>query len=510
MRTITVDFVVIGCGLAGSAVACGLRRLGDVAILSKGSVSETNSYHAQGGIAAAVSADDHPNSHFEDTLNAGAGLCHDAHVRRLVEEAPALMSWLSQIGVPFDHDKDGALKLGLEGAHRRRRILHAGGDATGRKVMEVFRDRLDRCSNVELFSSTTVYCLVKDTWGRVVGVLGSDTASKMKTLWLARKAVILATGGLGNLFKYTSNPPHATGDGVALAFQVGAEIRNMEFVQFHPTVFASKNAPRFLISEAVRGAGARLVDGEGRTIFDRDHKNLGPRDVVARAIYRHMRTQGEVYLDTTVVQGFSDHFPTIYEACREAGFHPAHEPIPVTPAAHFVMGGIATDFSGKTSIPGLFALGEAAHTGVHGANRLASNSLLECLTMAFACVRHFEQNSLLIVDEFLIEDLPRTGFRSSPAARLATVQTILWDSCGIEREDKGLRQGLKKLYALHETYVDDASVLVALLIAHSARSRKESRGAHYRLDYPFTNDRLEMDSIVSKSSFEQAKARAYA
>ena len=502
MDTINVDFVIIGSGLSGSAAAYGLSRIGDVALLSKSPVVGTNSYAAQGGIAAATMLPDTPESHYSDTLNAGAELCQSTAVSLLVHRAPEVIKWLIELGVPFDRDSVGNLSIGLEGAHSHPRILHAGGDATGRHVMAALTDKLSMCPTVELFDAVQVTSLVKDNRGRVVGALGLCTSDpSKKTLWMAKKAVILATGGAGQLFSHSSNPTGATGDGIALAFAAGAKVSNMEFVQFHPTVLLEVNQPSLLISEAVRGAGARLIDERGIPVMDQPSQDLAARDIVARAIYRHNLEQGQVYLDTTLISEFPERFPTIYERCLVYGINPTETPIPVSPAAHFLMGGVAATMSGQTSLSGLYAIGETANTGVHGANRLASNSLLECLVTAFELTEYLTMIAPFSTDQALFEIGDARELRPDTEETLAQVQEILWESCGIIRNEQGLRTGLDRLAQLRSVVPDSPSISTATLIAVSALTRHESRGAHYRSDYPETDASQDHATILSKDNF---------
>lgn len=499
MDTYIADFVIVGCGLAGSAAAFGLSELGDVVVLSKGQMTQSNSYVAQGGVAGAIGQQDSPHKHYEDTMRAGASLCHGDAVFALVQRAPELMQWLIELGVPFDRDTKGNMILGLEGAHSERRILHAGGDATGKYLMETLHAHLANRQNCEFIHNLCVQSLVTDKQGRVIGVLAASR-EQMNSLsvWFARRAVILATGGAGQLYRYTSNPPHATGDGLALAYHAGAELCNMEFVQFHPTGFQQHDSSCLLISEAVRGAGARLIDGNGHPLFDSQAEDLGPRDVVARAIYHHHQEHGQVYLDTTSLSNFAQHFPTIYEICSRQGLHPEHTPIPVTPCAHFFMGGVRASLSGQTTLSGLFAIGEVAHTGVHGANRLASNSLLECLVMAFELIRYFQRTpdkgstkdfSTATITQHQLSDTPEM---------LQEVQTILWRAAGIIRDRFGLQAGMAELCELAQTSPDSAAVCLGQLIVSQALLRKESRGAHYRSDYPMMHPNGAKDSIVAQ------------
>ncbi len=502
MKVREADFVVVGNGLAGSTAAYTLSGLGDVALLSKESAQGSNSFAAQGGVAAAMSVGDSPERHAADTLSAGSGLCDPDAVTMLVRRAPKLMQWLMDSGVSFDRDETGNLALGLEGAHGASRILHAGGDSTGRHILETVQRLLTERSSVLRVDNVQVVKLLKDQRGRVAGVLTVERgATAAGVAWLARRGVILATGGSGQLFLRTTNPPGALGDGVALAYEAGAVVRNLEFVQFHPTALAIEGSLPFLVSEAVRGAGARLIDEAGKPVMTQGTGDLAARDVVARAIYRHQLREGNVYLDTTAIPDFPSRFPTIHEHCKMHGIDPCTTPLPVSPAAHFMMGGIDASLSGQTNVPGLYAIGEVAGTGVHGANRLASNSLLECMVMAFE------------LPHSMNEDLPakRRGsmewsvlfdegreLSSDPPDVLRGVQTILWHSAGIERCGDSLQKGLSALREMGRQYPQSSVIATASLLVKSALARRESRGAHYRTDYPVADPQFAKDTLLSK------------
>jgi L-aspartate oxidase len=520
---ITFDYVIVGSGLAGTAAAYWLSQHGDVALLSKEPPMKSNSFAAQGGIAAAVGPGDHPKRHVDDTLLAGNDLCDEAAVRLLAHRAPELMRWLIDIGVPFDRDASGHLSLGLEGAHRVKRILHAGGDATGQNVMQTLTQAVNGRANVHRMHDIQVMTLVKNRRHRVIGVLarrdiqsdvsgteqirtGRRGSQEGEMFVLARRATILATGGAGQLFLHTTNPLGATGDGIALAYKAGANVRNLEFVQFHPTALNVDTNPHFLISEAVRGAGAKLVDEHGTPIMA--HHPLGdlaPRDVVARAIYERLQAGAKVYLDASSITDFPARFPTIYEQCVQRGIHPGTDPIPVCPAAHFMMGGVAATMAGETSVPGLYAIGEVASTGVHGANRLASNSLLECLVMASELSNHLEaKESIVSSGDLSVDESSITPMPGDANEVLDSVRQILWQSAGIVRHSDTLRAGLNRIQALQQLHPDSPAICTASLILESALRREESRGAHYRTDFPEQNPKLNhVDTVLSVTSRAQ-------
>lgn len=487
MKVLDADFVVIGSGLAGTVAAYLLSSQGHVLLLSKSPPSDSNSFAAQGGIAAAVGSTDNATLHANDTLAAGGGLCAADVVTYITATAPKLIQWLVDIGVPFDKDSAGGISLGLEGGHSRHRILHAGGDATGRMVMETVTAALEHNPTVTRVSHVHVLSLIQNGSKAVVGALGQlNDGSGEQLQCYGRRAVILATGGAGQLFSRSTNPAGATGDGIALAYQVGAPVRNMEFVQFHPTTLDLEGYPSFLISEAIRGAGGTLVNSQGEVIMaGYAQGDLEPRDVVARVMYYHLLKGRRVYLDCRGIHDFAEKFPTIYERCSAYGVDVAKDLIPVSPAAHFMMGGVVAEIDGKTDVPGLYAIGEVASTGVHGANRLASNSLLECLVMAFALADHMSQSTS-------DGEQPAMAYGTSwptpllpdRSEILRQVQTIMWEAAGIVRQEDTLQTGLRAMQALQHKYPQSPAICTATLILRSALLRRESRGAHYRTDFP--------------------------
>ena len=486
----TTDVLVIGAGVAGlsAALAAAPAR---VTLLTKTALFGGNSAHAQGGIAAAIGAADSPALHARDTHAAGAGLNdHDA-VGVLTGEGPDRAHALLALGARFDRTEDGALALAREAAHSVRRVLHSS-DATGAEILKALGRAVRSNPMIRLVERTTVVDLHMVD-GRVAGAFTTDTDG-LTTLHQAG-AVVLATGGSGQLFEVTTNPVEATADGIALAARVGATLRDLEFVQFHPTALAAPGAdPLPLVTEALRGEGAVLIDEAGRRFTTDSHPDgdLAPRDVVARAIAQHRLDGHDVYLDATSIGAhFPERFPTVFGACRLHGFDPRTQPIPVSPAAHYHMGGVATALDGRTDIDGLFAAGEVAATGVHGANRLASNSLLEGLVFGaragVAAAAYAVENPLPAASPPPI-DRHRSTTRAGATA--ASLRRIMWRQVGLVRDHDGLSEAIRLLDDLHRPGLDPQTcnlLLVARLTARAALARTESRGAHQRADFPHTD-----------------------
>jgi L-aspartate oxidase len=474
------DLLVAGAGLAGLYAALRAASLGaSVRLVTKGSLRASNSFQAQGGVAAAIGADDDPALHLEDTLRVGRGLCDPAAVEVLVTEGPSRIRDLMALGVRFDTDSTGQPALGREGGHGRRRILHAGGAATGAAISEQLIAFVRREPLIEVLEHTAVIALITD--GERCGgawVLGHDELRALRA-----RMTLIATGGAAALYARTTNPPGALGDGIAIAHRAGATVADMEFVQFHPTALAAGDRA-FLISEAVRGEGAYLVGHDGRRFMAAEHPEgeLAPRDVVARAIQRRLAAGETTYLslghlDPDMVRG---RFPNLVAGAARAGFDLTRDPVPVSPAAHYLMGGIATDLWGTSSLAGLYASGECASSGVHGANRLASNSLLECFVFSHRAV----DAGLAQVAEDISASPPDRPLARAPMAEL---RRRMWRDAGPMRDADGLARMLDWL----DERPDSNSVLAARLIAAAAQRRTETRGAHVRSDFPLESPDLD-------------------
>lgn len=528
----TTDFLVIGSGIAGLTFALDIAKHGTVTVLSKRAPDETNTRYAQGGIAAVMAEDDSAEAHKQDTLVAGAGLCHEIVVDICCTDGPQRLRELMERGARFDRHEDGSLSLTREGGHSARRIVHAA-DATGHEVQRALLEAARKNDNIEVLEKHTAIDLIMQTsFGEPDHCVGayvldeqSSTAAKHVVHTFLARATILATGGAGKVYLYTSNPDVATGDGVAMAYRAGAEIGNMEFYQFHPTCLYHPRAKSFLITEALRGEGAILRLSDGTPFMERhdERKDLAPRDIVARAIDYEMKRTGydSVYLDIThkPAEFVIQRFPTIYERCKGWGLDITNELIPVVPAAHYMCGGVTTNLRGKTSIPGLSAIGECAFTGLHGANRLASNSLLEGLVFGHRAAGRL-QDEIANLRSASWPDVPEWQTGGAVASDEAVVvahnwdelRRTMWNYVGIIRTNSRLQRAARRISLLQEEIREyywkhmvtrDLLELrniatVAELIVSCARARKESRGLHRTLDYPDTNDDLRADTIVKR------------
>lgn len=514
------DYVIIGSGIAGLSFALKAATRGTVAVVTKRGLSDSNTAWAQGGVACVISDEDSFDLHIRDTLAAGAGLCNLDAVNAVVTEGPTRVRELMELGMQFDEREaaDGGteLDLGREGGHSKRRVLHFQ-DATGSEIERTLVNRVREHPAIAILENHMAVDFI--TTGKLgyamqnacVGVYVLDEESgAVETL--RSDAIILASGGCGKVYLYTTNPDVATGDGVAMAWRAGASVSNMEFVQFHPTCLFHPKAKSFLVSEALRGEGGILIDKKGRRFMEKHHpqKELAPRDIVARAIDAEMKRTGSqcVYIDIThkPADFIRSRFPTTYEACIKLGIDITSEPIPVVPAAHYQCGGVKTNLEGETSLRGLYAIGEAACTGLHGANRLASNSLLEALVMAHRAFekscRHRQERNGFNLPEWRPGKVQDVDELVVIYHNWDEIRRLMWDYVGIVRTDKRLQRAATRLRNLHTevqefywnfTVTTDLLelrnlVTVASLIVDCALSRKESRGLHYTLDYPMPDD----------------------
>jgi L-aspartate oxidase len=531
------DVLVVGGGAAGLYSALCLPAHYRVGLITKDSLSLSASDWAQGGIAAAIAPEDSAELHLQDTLQAGAGLCELDAVKLLVDRATECVNNLVEMGVAFDRH-DNHLALTLEAAHSRRRVLHAA-DTTGRAVITTLTAQVLNRPNIQVFSQA----FALELWMQESRCVGLSLAYQGKIHWLRAGAVLLATGGGGQVFAQTTNPALSTGDGVAIAWRAGTQLRDLEFVQFHPTALTKPGAPRFLISEAVRGEGAHLIDVEGRRFAFDYHPagELAPRDVVSRAIFNHLQktsndlASAHVWLDLRPIPAdtIQHRFPNIIQVCQRWGIDVFKEPIPVAPAAHYWMGGVVADTMNRTTIPSLYAVGETASTGVHGANRLASNSLLECLVfgaqLQFLDVPHAESDELTpsVSTELKLDDLERQ--RTAIAQLRDALPRLVWQSAGICREQHTMDEAIAQVERWRQEFnalplsqsltalTPNQSVLISLpnsdqwlrewgelrnlldvayLILKSAAFRTESRGGHYRSDYPQTDAIWQAHTLV--------------
>ena len=531
------DILIVGAGAAGLYSALCLPSTFRIGLISKDKLSRSASGWAQGGIAAVVDSDDSTELHLQDTLRAGAGICDEAAVRFLVETAPDCIQHLVDLGVAFDRTHQDKLALTLEAAHSRRRVLHAA-DTTGRAVVTTLTQHVLSQSNIEILSPAFVLDLwIEDGVTQGVRLLYDGQIRKV-----AARSVVLATGGGGQVFAQTTNPKVSTGDGVAIAHRAGAILRDLEFIQFHPTALTQVDAPRFLISEAVRGEGAHLIDDAGhRFVFDyHPDGELAPRDIVSRAIFSHLQTRStdsttdNVWLDLRPIpaEKIRQHFPNIIQVCQTWGIDIFTMPIPVAPAAHYWMGGIQTNLDNHTTIPGLYAVGETASTGVHGANRLASNSLLECIVYGaqLGKMNISEAPQPPILGEREIGLDVQTTDPDWIAQMRSTLACLIWQSAGISRERATLDAAIAQVqhyqrdFALaplshqlalsldYQVKREDEPIVrawgelhnlldVAELILRSAQKRTESRGGHYRSDYPTTDEVWEVHTLVQNHTW---------
>lgn len=521
MDTVKTDILVLGSGAAGLFFALNTARFAETVVLTKKRAFQSNTYYAQGGIASAVGGDDSFELHIADTLAAGQGLCDREAVEIMVREGPQRLEELSALGVRFSRDeKSGSYILGREGGHSAPRIVHFR-DVTGRAIEDALLDEVGRSRRIKLMENRLAVDLVMDEKGVVRGCYVLDQGTGGVTVYLARHTV-LATGGAGKIYLYTSNPDVATGDGIAMAYRAGATIANLEFVQFHPTCLYHPEAKSLLISEALRGEGAILKNLRGEEFMQRydGRRELAPRDIVARAIDIEMKRSGDkhVHLDITRKPGdwLQKRFPFVFENCLRFGIDIRRDPIPVVPAAHYMCGGVKVDMNGRADLPGLFAIGEVSCTGVHGANRLASNSLLEVLVVAKRCSQLLEEES---GRDRKLGGVGLTVPKIGDSKTLETVildhdwdlaRRVMWDYVGIVRSEERLgiaRQRVGQIqdtverlyreYGISGDLIELRNVaIVSRLVVESALSRKESRGLHYMKEYPESDPAWEKNTLM--------------
>ena len=497
-KSFDFDVVIVGAGLAGMYTALNLDENLNCAIVAKGNIDISNSWLAQGGIAAAINHDDTPQLHLEDTVVAGAGLCDTDAANVLVSEGPYDIRKLLELNVPFDLDEKGELQFTREGGHNKHRIVHAGGDATGRETIKSLSHIVSKRKNITFSGQSCLFDIITYE-NRVTGVVVKVNDNKF--IFLKSNNVVIATGGIGQVYKSSTNPSVATGDGLAAAIRAGAKVKNIEFVQFHPTGLWSNESDghEFLISEAVRGEGGILVNSEGVRFMEGQHElaELAPRDIVARGVLKELRLSGQdhAFVDITAKseEFLKNRFPTIYSVCLSNGINIAHDKIPVCPVQHYMMGGIETDINGRTNIKGLYACGEAASTGVHGANRLASNSMLECLVFGRRAANEINnaQKETVQQAESGLADIPTRPKAQLDYAQIkSTIKQLMSSYCGALRNKEGLELARKEIskafLELESTYDDSITYIetlniatVAKAILEAALKRPKSIGSHY-------------------------------
>lgn len=511
------DVLIVGSGAAGLSLALKLSQRMKIMVLSKSKLSEGSTKYAQGGVAAVFDENDSIDSHIQDTMIAGGGLCDEDTVRFTAENAKRCMEWLIAEGVPFDQEEDAEgntrYHLTREGGHSHRRILHAA-DATGRAIQKTLGQQVREHPNIELMERFNAIDLIKSKkyQNRVLGAyVWNRTQEQVEVI--KSRFVVLATGGASKVYQYTSNPDIASGDGIAMAWRAGCRVANMEFNQFHPTCLYHPEAKNFLITEALRGEGAWLCHEDGTRFMHKfdERLELAPRDIVARAIDFEMKRKGAdcMYLDIShkPADFIIKHFPTIYRKCRSLGIDITKQPIPVVPAAHYSCGGVITDLSAKTDLENVYAIGEVAYTGLHGANRMASNSLLECVVFAWAAAKSISKTQEPALEDETIADWDESQVCDSDEQVVIQhnwheLRLFMWDYMGIVRTDKRLERALRRIQLLQQEIQEYYAnftvgnnllelrnlVTVAELMVHCALQRKESRGLHYNLDWPLTHE----------------------
>lgn len=503
--------IIIGSGIAALSAADILCKSKNVIIFTKSRISDGNSALAQGGIAAAVSKHDSWQEHLEDSLTAACMHANPATLELLIKNGPSCISRLIKKGMPFDMDTSGRLDLAREGAHGKRRILHSGGDTTGRNIMSLLLDRLTNEANISFHENELAIDLIVGDDGRCCGVYTRNEYDRL--IAHEADAVILATGGIGSLYSCTSNHPNCTGDGIAMAYRAGAEIADMEFIQFHPTILHIDGKNPGLVSEAVRGEGAILRNELGEAFMEKVHplRDLAPRDIVAREIHMQYRNGHTVMLDVSSVHNFSERFPSITAMCSNYGINVERSSIPVMPGAHFLMGGIKANAFGETSLPGLLAIGECACTGVHGANRLASNSLLEGLVFGSLTAERLLEKKQIETACSPLTPCRKALFKLEELPGIEQIQENMMSYAGLLRDESGLKRlidwlrqydflNMDLLSCSRETAEKINMLTTAWLISTSALERTESRGSHFRSDFPASNQDWQGKRIIRQIS----------
>jgi len=507
------DYIIVGQGLAGLAAAYYASKFGTVAIISRDNIKVSNSYLAQGGVAAAISANDSPSLHFSDTTKAGKGICNDNAVNILVKEGAEIIKDIMRLGMKFD-SQDSELAVSLEGGHSKSRVLHAKGIATGKELVRFFTKLIVSNKNVYRFSNTFLNEIITEK-GCAKGVQLIDVKKK-KAFNLYSNKIFLATGGFTGIYQRTTNPTSTIGDGIVAAFNAGSALENMEFIQFHPTAFNKANSPALLLSEAFRGDGALIVDNQNVRILNNSEINeLSPRDELSKAIFQILRhnKNRKIYLSLKDLdkEMITKKYSSIYNSFNKMGLDITRKNIPISPAAHYSIGGVKTDLNGRTNIKGLYSIGEAASTGVHGANRLASNSLLECLVFAKRSVDHCSK--LKAVNKFIPIKPTAVKFKKKNQLEYYKVRKeiaqLLWEKVGIVRNQKQMEQCFISLNIIGKKYLGTKSdffsiqtknlIKLACLIVKASLERKESRGCHFRSDYPATKSKFRASSIQIKN-----------
>lgn len=534
---IFTDTLVIGAGSAGLRAAMAAAKHGDVIVLAKADAPQSNSAWAQGGIAAVVDASDSTEAHIRDTMTAGAGLCDEGAVRSIIEAGSGVVEYLLSLGFRADQNGSGAISLGREGGHSHRRILHADGDATGRELMRVLLDGVSRESNIRLFDRCFALDLLTPPGsngptgasGQCLGAITHHPQYGLQVIWA--KATILASGGAGVVWRETTNPPVATGDGLAMAFRAGAALSDLAFMQFHPTTLYVAGASRTLISEAVRGEGAYLLDGHGNRFMQQVHElgELAPRDIVSHGIADVISSQGlaHVWLDARHIPNFSARFPGIAQTLAKFDLDASQDLIPVNPAAHYMVGGVQTDLHGRTTVPGLYAVGEVGSTGLHGANRLASNSLLESLVIgeragdaAREMLTGENTNPWGVVGRSgplrVISDIPLSDHGELDLSDVrSSLRSAMWRNVGLVRTGSRLRDvaemfdfwaryTLDKIFDAPSGWEVQNMLLVGSLVARAAAWREESRGCHQRQDFGQPSERFGVHDVWTRGHSDVA------